>query len=175
MDLNTHESRNIEFFKNIFLKVLNKHAPIKTKYLRANHSPYLTKELSKTIMLRSKLWNQYLKCKSEEARARFKIQTNLCVTLLRKARRDYNENLELGKVNDSKKFWNTLKSVLGNKVTTKNNINLIENEKVATSKIDLSILLILSPSKVLHLLFLAKQRLRKRKSICYYQKIQKSL
>ena len=33
LDLNIHENRNIEFFKNIFLKVLNKHVPIKTKYL----------------------------------------------------------------------------------------------------------------------------------------------
>ena len=64
-------------------------------------------------MLRSKFRNQYLKCKSEEARTRFKIQRNLCVTL---------ENLKLGKVNDSKKFWNTVKPVFGNKVTTRNNI-----------------------------------------------------
>ena len=99
LDLNIHESRNIEFFKNTFLKVLNKHAPIKTKYLRANHSPF-TKELSKAIMLRSKLLNQYLKCKSEEARTCFKIQRNLCVTLLRKAKRDYYENY------DSKKLKN---------------------------------------------------------------------
>ena len=67
----------IEFFKNIFLKVLNNHAPVKTKYLRENHSPFVTKELSKDIMLRSKLRSQYLKCKSEEARTRFKIQRNL--------------------------------------------------------------------------------------------------
>ena len=32
LDLNIHESKNIKFFKNIFWKVLNKHAPIKTKY-----------------------------------------------------------------------------------------------------------------------------------------------
>ena len=74
---------HIEFFKNIFLKVLNKHAPIKTKYLRANHSPFVTRELSKTVMLKSKLQNQYLKCKSEEGRVRYKIHRNLCVTLLR--------------------------------------------------------------------------------------------
>ena len=73
LTFNIHESRNIEFFKNIFLKVLNKHAPIKTKYSRANHSPFVTKELSKAIMLRSKLRNQYLKCKSEEARTRWKL------------------------------------------------------------------------------------------------------
>ena len=65
-------------------------------------------------MLRSKSQNQNLKCKSEEAGARYKIQRNLCVTLLRKAKRDYYENLELGKVNDSKKFGNTVKSVFGN-------------------------------------------------------------
>ena len=62
-------------------------------------------------MLRSKLRNQYLKCKSEDAKGRFKIQRDLCVTLLRKPKRDYYENLDLGKVNDSKKFWNTVKSV----------------------------------------------------------------
>ena len=86
-------------------------------------------------MLRSKLRNQYLKCKS---RARFKIQRQLCVTLLRKAKLDYYENLELGKVNDSKKFLNAVKPIFGNKVTTRNNITLIENEKVVTSEIELA-------------------------------------
>ena len=106
------------------------------KYLRGNYSPFATKELSKAIILRSKLQNQYLKCKSEEARAGFKIQRNLCVTSFRKAKRDYYENLELGKVNDSKKFWDTVKPVFRSKVTTKNNITLIENEKVVTSEIE---------------------------------------
>ena len=69
-----------------------------------------------------------MKYKSKEARARFKIQRNLCVTLLRKAKRDYYENLDLGKVDESKKFWNTVKLVFGNIVTTRNNITLIENE-----------------------------------------------
>ena len=138
LDLNIHESRNIEFFKNIFLKVLNKHAPIKTKYLRANHSPFVTKELSKAIMLRSKLQSQYLKYKSKQARGHFKIQRNLCITLLTKAKRDYYENLGLGKVNDPKKFWDAVKPIFGNKVTTRNNITLIENEKAFTSEIELA-------------------------------------
>ena len=47
LDLNIHDSRKIEFFKYIFLKVLNKHAPIKTKFLRANLSPFVTKDLLK--------------------------------------------------------------------------------------------------------------------------------
>ena len=49
-----------------------------------------------------------------------------------------NENLDLGKVNHSKKFWNTVKPVFGNKVTARNNITLTENEKVVTSEIELA-------------------------------------
>ena len=39
--------------------LLNKHAPIKRKYLRANDGPFMTKELRKAIMHRSKLKNRY--------------------------------------------------------------------------------------------------------------------
>ena len=52
------------------------------------------------------------------------------------AKRDSYENLESVKVNDSKEFWNTVKPVFGNKVTTRNNITLIKNEKVVTSEIE---------------------------------------
>ena len=43
-----------------------KFAPLKKKYIRANHSEFVTKELSQAIMLRSKLRNQLLKTKSQE-------------------------------------------------------------------------------------------------------------
>ena len=49
--------------KTIFTELLNKVAPLKTKYLRANYSRFMTKELSKVIMLRTKLRNQILKKK----------------------------------------------------------------------------------------------------------------
>ena len=73
------------------------------------------------------------------------------MTLLRKAKRDYYENLDLGKVNDFMKFSNTVKPVFGNKLTTRNNITLVKNKKVLTSEIKLqkfliSILLLLFPS-----------------------------
>lgn len=55
-------------------------------------------------MVKSKLRNRYFKLKSEEARTCFKIQRNLCITLLRKVKHDYYENLDIGKVNDTNKF-----------------------------------------------------------------------
>ena len=44
-----------------FLTILDKHAPIKKNYLRANHANFMTKQLRKAIMKRSKLRNDFLK------------------------------------------------------------------------------------------------------------------
>ena len=45
--------------------MLNKHAPLRKKLLRANHAPYITKTLRKAIMRRSKLETKYPKTKTE--------------------------------------------------------------------------------------------------------------
>ena len=42
-----------ERFEEEFLKVLNMHASLKKKFIKANHVPYMTKNLRKTIMKRS--------------------------------------------------------------------------------------------------------------------------
>ena len=41
--------------------VLDKHAPLKKKIFRGNKAPFMTKELSKAIMNKSKLQNTYTK------------------------------------------------------------------------------------------------------------------
>ena len=71
---------------NEFLSVLNKYAPVKYKYIRANNSSYMTKSLKKEIMLCSRLRNKFLKTKTEESKQLYNKQRNLCVTLLRKAK-----------------------------------------------------------------------------------------
>ena len=49
-----------QHFLNIFIKVLNKHAPMKQKYLRANQGRFVTKNLRKAIMKRYRLRNKFL-------------------------------------------------------------------------------------------------------------------
>ena len=46
-------------FDEEFMKVLNRHAPLKNKILRTNHSSYITKTLRKAIMRRSYLEKKY--------------------------------------------------------------------------------------------------------------------
>ena len=51
--------------ETLLLMILNKHTPMKTKYIRANNSPFMNKELSKAIMVRSRLRNKSLKLKQK--------------------------------------------------------------------------------------------------------------
>ena len=53
-------------FDDTFNKVLDKHAPIKTKLLRANHKPYVTKAMRKAIMKRSELASKYRRSPTDE-------------------------------------------------------------------------------------------------------------
>ena len=46
-DLSTMDYKN---FEDTIIDSLNKHVPLKRKYLRANHSNFITKELSKAII-----------------------------------------------------------------------------------------------------------------------------
>ena len=74
--------------------------------LRANHSNFVTKELSKSIMNRSRLRNQFLKNRSVESRIKYSKQRNICIALLRKTKRKYYEALKLSDVNDNKVLEN---------------------------------------------------------------------
>ena len=48
-------------FQNIFIQVLNNHAPAMKKIVRFNSSPFMTKTLRKAIMHRSRLKNIYIR------------------------------------------------------------------------------------------------------------------
>ena len=73
---------------------MDKPAPIKKKYLRANHANFVTKQLRKVIMKRSKLRNYFLKDRNDASQSAYRKRRNLCVTRLRKAKKQYFSNLE---------------------------------------------------------------------------------
>ena len=120
------------------MEILDKFAPLKKKYIRANHSKFVTKELSKAIMLRSKLRNQFLKTKTQESKLKYNKQRNLCVSITRKAKRSYYENLDLKEITDSKKFWATVKPLFSNKIKSTEYITLEENGKIISNDKELA-------------------------------------
>ena len=97
---------NLEFehFSNIFIEVLNKHAHIEKKYLRANQGEFMTKELNKTIMTRSRLCNKYLKEKSADSKIAYDKHRNYCINLLRRSKKKYFANISFSSISDNEKF-----------------------------------------------------------------------
>ena len=59
--LNLQSIKSYESFEQVFLEVSNEHAPLKKKFLRADHLPYITKSLRKAIKGQSELEIKYLK------------------------------------------------------------------------------------------------------------------
>ena len=56
--------------------------------------PFITKNLPKEIMARSRLRNKYLKHKTEENSLLYTQQRNKCVSLLTKTKMNYYGNLD---------------------------------------------------------------------------------
>ena len=135
-----YDINNIDYdnFIKTFLTVLDKHAPIKKKYLRANHANFVTKQLRKAIMKRSKLRNDFLKDRNDASQSAYRKQRNLCVTLLRKAKKQYFSNLEPKLITDNKKFWKSVKPLFSDKITVKEIINLTENGEILSSDTDIA-------------------------------------
>ena len=84
------------YFLNIFIEILDKHASIKQKYPRAkNQGRFMTKNLHKAIMKRSRLKNKFLNDGTEMPQNEYKKQRNFCVNLLKRAKKEHFTNLDV--------------------------------------------------------------------------------
>ena len=117
-----------EAFERLFMKILNKHAPMNKRYIRANNSPFMTNTIYKAIMLRSKLRNKFRRLKTIEFREGYKRQRNICVSLIRDAKKSFYENLNPKHITDNRKFWGQVKPFFSNKTPKCNNITFIEKK-----------------------------------------------
>ena len=117
-------------FEELFLKVLDKHAPVKKKVVRANHAKYISKPLRKAIMKRSYLEKVYLKKKTPLSLEKYKKHKNYCSRIYKKEKRNFFNTLNTSFINDNKLFWKTVKPFFSNKGSFGNKIKLVENEEL---------------------------------------------
>ena len=121
-----NEPLKFESFKNIVDKILEKHAPMKKRFVRANQAPFVNKKISKEIMKRSRLRNKFLHSKSDIDRKAYNKQRNICVTLIRQEKKNFYSNLNMRDVTDNKMFWKKVRPLFTDKIQTKSKITLIE-------------------------------------------------
>ena len=103
-------------FQNIFIQVLNNHAPAKKKILLFNDNSFMTKTLRKAIMHRSRLKNIYVRKRNDKNQENYKKQSNFCVDILRKTKPEYFKNLNFKDLSDNRKFGKQLNHTLVIKV-----------------------------------------------------------
>ena len=90
------------------------------KYLRNNNSNFITKELSNHSKVNhAKKVKSLFKCNSVDSKTNYKKQKNICVPLLRKAKRKLYEDPSITDVTDNKEFWKIVQPLLGNKIKEK--------------------------------------------------------
>ena len=112
----------------IFSEVLNYHAPLKQKSVRGNHALFMTRELNKVIMTKSKVKKSYIKWPSRESFVAYKKAKNKCNSLIRKAKRKFFKEVTKSRMMSNRTFWKTVKLFLTNKGCMTNDCIDIEKD-----------------------------------------------
>ena len=119
----TSENNDLEFdgFKAVLNEAIQKYAPIKQRYICANQTPFINKIVNKEIMERSRLRNKFLNTKSGIDRKAYNKQRNLCVSLIRREKKNFFNNISTCDITD----------LFTDKTQTKYKITLIEKKVVS--------------------------------------------
>jgi hypothetical protein len=125
-NISDNDFTNYGDLERIVSSILDKHAPLKTKYLRANNCPHVTKSLRKAIMIRSRLKNIANITKDPEDWRNYCNQRNLVVKLNRRAKVSYFNSADI-KMGGN--FWKTCKPFFSDKsITGGDRILLLEGD-----------------------------------------------
>ena len=82
----------------------------------------MNKDILRAIMKRTRLCNKFLKVRTIENKIAYNKQRNLCVSLVKMAKKDYFENLDVKKVTNNKIFWKNVSPCFTDKTKVKENL-----------------------------------------------------
>ena len=123
---------------NTFRSIVEKHAPIKTKFLRGSNVPFMNPELRKAMYTRARLKRRLNKHPSKQNEVTFKKQRNRCAALRKKAIKNHFKRVTSNGLMSNKAFWDLVKSFLSNKgVLAGADTSLAKDDKIVTDDHDL--------------------------------------
>ena len=82
-------------------------------------------------MKRSRLRNKILNTKSDIDRKAYNKQRNLCVSLIRREKKNFFNNISTRDITNNETFCKTVKPLFTDKIETKSKITLIEKKVVS--------------------------------------------
>ena len=129
---------NYSSFENAFDRVLDQHAPIKKKYVRANDKPFMTRAL--LCVKRPCCVLDYVinTMKIELLKTGTTFVNSETLVLNHFEKRNYYNNLDISLVTDNKKFWKTVKPFFSDKSQSQNKIVLTEGERIISNDVEVA-------------------------------------
>ncbi len=134
LDLDTH----MWFFQQLFLSILDKHAPIKTRTIRTNRVPHMTKAWKSAIYKRNQAHNTYRQYKTDKNWEIYRKLRNDCVQQSRIALRDYFSEKCTTENGPSKEFWSTIKPYFSKKGKQNDTIQLDVDGQIITDPLEVA-------------------------------------
>ena len=133
-DLHDKNNTNInyEIFEEIILRLLNKRAPPKKRFARANNSLFMNIAFSKAIMTRSRLQNKLSRILAMRTKCNIPDIATTALGYSENKTKIYN-NLDTKLVTDNRTFWNTIKPFFSDKHFGNNKITLLEGEVIISN------------------------------------------
>ena len=115
-------------WKNLFLEVLDKHAPLQQKKIRSKKIPWITSDIKKLMNTRDKFKRKAILTNHENDWLNIKTARNKVNIELRSAKKDYYSSKIAGQKINPKKAWKSINNLLGrqNKPTVVNELNVGE-------------------------------------------------
>ena len=102
-----------EIWKDLFLQMLGRHAPLQSKKIKSKSSPWITSQIKHLTITRDNLKRKAVITKLDIDWERYKKARNETNTKLRQAKRDYfSQNVSANKQNP-KAAWKTINTLLG--------------------------------------------------------------
>ena len=130
--INFHElfegdsSDNYDILTANVRKLIDKHAPLKSKKVRGNDKPFVTKELRRAIMKRSRLRTKYNNWKSRENFVAYRQAKRDCDRETDIAKSQYFKRATANGTMNNKEFWKIMKPALTNKGIIGSDVIILE-------------------------------------------------
>ncbi len=126
LDIHSH----MEYFQDLFLTILDQHAPIKSKTIRTTQCPHMTKEWKNTIYKRNMAYNIYRQNKSKSNWEHYRKLRNKCSNLAKSALKGYFSKNCSEKSSNS--FWKVIKPYFSRKSNGTESIQLDTGNRIVS-------------------------------------------
>ena len=120
----TDNNLDYEYFPRTFSGLYDHAFPIKEVSLKLKNvfNPWMTKGLQKSSKKKQKLYDKFLKSKTNENEKKYKTYKSLFEILKEKSKKNYYWRKLQNRKQNMKKTWDTIKQIIGKTKTFKNDI-----------------------------------------------------